>query len=432
MACKQDETENVDSSDFECQNGITRLPHKKQIRKVVLQSFSETPAHSVEHLSRLSPMEWKRLLPWLDVSGLALYLLERLNDLGKRDILPPDIAERLQQNRNDNIQRTRGMIEESIAIQLAFQRTGLSYAVMKGISLSPWSVPQPELRHQFDLDYLIDESSAPMARKLLEQRGYHLFAISGRSWEFKIHETPFVSMKDLYKDLAYRGVELHLEHRLPDSRLKRVELRPMYGITMPVFCPVDLFLGQAMHAFKDVSSAFFRASHLLEFYRHVLARRDDLLFWNEVRQSVESTPRIQLGLGIMIDLITVLMGNFAPEALTSWTVDQLPPSLRLWVDLYGHRAAFSNPPGSKLYLFLQRELAFRGISGTHSTHQSLLPLRLPPAVIQGSPDEPFLLRLGRYRIQIRFIASRLRFHIAEGLRYIVESRRWRHNLDQLI
>ena len=432
MACTDTKTQNVYSAGFECQSYISRLSAKQRIREMVLRTFSETPDHGIEHLSRLSPTEWKRLLPWLDVSGLALYLLERLSFLGKHEILPFDIAERLQQNQNDNIQRTRGMIEESIAIQLAFQRTGLSYAVMKGISLSPWSVPRPELRHQFDLDYLIDESSAPLARKLLEQRGYHLFAISGRSWEFKIHETPFVSAKDLYKDLAYRGVELHLEPSLPDSRLNRAEYRQMYGITMPVFCPVDLFLGQAMHAFKDVSSAFFRASHLLEFYRHVLVRRNDHRFWDEVRQTVESVPRIRLGLGIMIDLITLLLDDFAPESLTSWTVDQLPPPLRLWIDLYGHRTAFSNPPGSKLYLFLQRELEFQGISGTRSMHHSLLPLRLPPPVIHGLPDESFLLRLGRYRVQIRFVLSRLRFHIAEGFRYIVESRRWRHNLDQLI
>ena len=91
------------------------------------------------------------------------------------------------------------MIAESIAIQQEFQEARLSYAKLKGLSLWPSSVPRPELRSQFDLDFLVAEESAPEARKILEQRGYRLYVISGRSWEFKLNEKPGVSLKDLYK-----------------------------------------------------------------------------------------------------------------------------------------------------------------------------------------------------------------------------------------
>src|SRR6202020_1278000 len=116
------------------------------------------------------------------------------------------------------------------------QDAGLSYAVVKGLSLSPESVPRPELRHQFDLDYLISETSAREARSILERRGYRLRAISRRTWEFKINETPYVSVKDFYKDLPYRTVELHLEGETPgqDSRLDRSTTRDMFGISMPM------------------------------------------------------------------------------------------------------------------------------------------------------------------------------------------------------
>jgi hypothetical protein len=40
------------------------------------------------------------------------------------------------------------------------------------------------------------------------------------------------------------------------------------------------------------------------------------------------------------------------------------------------------------------------------------------------------VRLSRYRLQLRFIRFRLRFHIVEGLRYAWESRRWRRLIDQ--
>ncbi len=215
----------------------------------------------------------------------------RNSDCGTQS--PRRFIARLQQNMDDNAERTRGMVNESVAIQLEFQRAGLHYAVMKGISLSPISVPRPELRHQFDLDYLIAKKSAPEARRILERSGYHLYAISGTTWEFKKNETPNVSIKDLYKDLPYRGVELHLEPETmgEDSRLLRAIHRRLFGVEMPVYSAVDLFLGQAMHAFKDVRSGFSRTAHILEFYRHVLARREDDLFWRELRGQSGKRPR---------------------------------------------------------------------------------------------------------------------------------------------
>jgi hypothetical protein len=411
-----------------------RLSPEQRIHEAVLLTFSDPVPHQIKQLFQLSPAEWRRLLRWLDVSGLALYLLDRFDQLGLRDVLPQDVVSHLQQNLDDNVQRTRGMVNESVAIQLEFQEAGLSYAVMKGVSLSPLSVPRPELRHQFDLDYLIAEKSAPEARRILEKRGYRLYAISGRTWEFKINETPYVSIKDLYRDLSYRAVELHLETDTPNqaSRLSRAQSREIFGITMPVFSPVDLFLGQAMHAFKDVCSAFSRTAHLLEFYRHVLARRGDDAFWRELRARAENDRRTCFGLGVLTYLITSIMGDFAPQALTMWTVEILPPSVYLWVDLYGGRTVFGNHPGTKLYLLLQRELEIAGFVGKQPVKKSLMSSRLPPIVIRASADESFLTRIARYRVQTRFIFSRLRFHIVEGVRYAVESYRWRQHLDRLL
>jgi hypothetical protein len=333
----------------------------------------------------------------------------------------------------DNTLRTQGMIDESVAIQLEFQEGGLAYAVMKGISFTPVSVPRPELRHQFDLDFLIDEKSAPEARRILECRGYRLYAVSGKSWEFKINETPHVSIKDLYKDLPYRTVELHLESEINGhgARLDRAISRKMFGIMMPVFSPVDLFLGQAMHAFKDLCSAFSRAAHLLEFYRHVLARRHDDEFWIELRARAEGDRRICFGIGVVTHLLTSIMGDFAPQALSAWTVDQLPASTRLWIELYGHRTVFSMDHGTKLFLLLQKELEAAGVPGRRPVEKSLWPSRLPPTVIRALAGETLSTRLARYRIQSRFILSRLRFHIVEGLRYAIESYRWRQYLDRL-
>jgi hypothetical protein len=344
-------------------------------RLAVLLTFCDPLPEQCLRMLTLSRKEWGRLLSWLDISGLALYFLNRIVELKLCDLLPPAVFTRLHLNLIDNTQRTQSMISESIAIQLDFQKAGLRYANLKGLSLCPSSVPKPELRSQFDLDFLVAEECVHEARRILERRGYRLYAISGRSWEFKFNERPGVSLKDIYKDFHSYAVELHVNSSVPRSLspLERLEWRQMHGISMPLLSPVDLMLGQGFHAFKHICGESSRTAHLLEFRRHVLNRRDDKAFWRKLQVAAENHPRAFLGLGVVTLLITRVMGEFAPAEFTSWTVDGLSRPVRLWVEMYGHRVALGSYPGNKLYLLLERELEFAGIPKKRSRRQALLP-----------------------------------------------------------
>ncbi len=240
-------------------------------------------------------------------------------------------------------------------------------------------------------------------------------------------------MKDFYRDQPGRAVELHVEDGAAEksSRLRRTIHREMYGMRMPVLSPVDLFLSQGLHAFKDVCSAFSRISHLLEFYRHTLARRDDDAFWRQLRSAAESERRAALGLGVVTYFLTSVMGDFAPEALLEWTVRTLPTPMRLWVDRYGGYTVFEKYPGTKLYLMLQEQVEAAGVQGRRPIRTSLFPKRLPPAVIRSLPDEKMFTRIARYYLQFGFLISRARFHSVEGLRYAWELHRWRRFLEQI-
>ena len=407
------------------------LSREQLLREAVLLTFCDPLPEQCARLENLSERQWQKLLPWLDISGLALYFLDRLLELQRWDLLPPGVIARLQQNQHDNIKRTRGMIAESVAIQRAFQESDLSYATLKGFSLCPEPVLKAELRHQFDLDFLVAEESAPEARRILERRGYRLYAISGKSWEFKTNERPVFALHDMYKDSPGRAVELHIESRVAGQPglLGRIERRDFHGIRMPVLSPADLFLGQGLHVYKHVYSEFSRVAHLLEFRRHVLLRHDDDSFWDGLRSIAGENPRAVLGLGVVTQLITRTMGDFAPASLTDWTVDRLPPFAELWIDLYGRRVVLDNFPGSKLYLLLQRELESSGVPAKRSLRQALLPRRLPPAVIRAPARETLLSRIRRYRLQLSFMLGRLRFHIVEGVRYTWESHRWRQHMN---
>lgn len=410
------------------------LHDEYRAREAALLIFCDPIRQQCVRLQNLSGKEWRDLLHWLDTSGLALYFLDRILKLKLSDWLPPWVLARLRQNLADNTERSRVMIAESIAIQQTFQEARLPYANLKGLSLWPICVPKPELRSQFDLDFLVAEESIAAARKILEHRGYRLYVISGRSWEFKLNEKPGLSIKDLYKAQPSHAVELHVESRVSDrlSSLDRLERRDLFGCAMLELSPVDLFLGQGVHAFKHICSEFSRASHLLEFRRHVEARRDDRIFWDKLRKASVGSPRACLGLGVVTLLIAQVMGGFAPDALTGWTVEQLPQPVRIWVGKYARRIVFGDYPGSKLYLLLQRELEGAGVPAERSRRRILLPLRLPPPVIRALPNETIAVRLGRHRMQLRFIFLRLRFHIVEGLRYAWESHRWREKSDRRV
>jgi Uncharacterised nucleotidyltransferase len=389
-------------------------------------------------IDQLSPNKCQRLLLWLDYHGLALYFLDQVARAQSADSIPApaiseSISDALDQRLQQNTLRTRNMIAESVAIQRDFQEAGLRYALLKGLSLWPSSFSRPELRSQFDLDFLVAESNLLQAREILARRGYRLYLAAGRSWEFKRNERPHDDLHDLYRDTGAFRVELHGEPQGASrfSLLDRVIWHELAGFVTPTLSPFDLFLGQGLHAWKHLCSEFCRTSLLLEFRRHILFHRDDVAFWETLEQLTGEDPQSALRLGVVILLIEQVMGKFAPEALTRWTIDPLPASVRLWIQVYGHRAVLGSFPGNKLYLLLQRELETQGIPARRSLRQSLIPSSFPPPVIRRLPGESLSIRLGRYRMQLRVILSRLRFHLVEGARFAWESHRWRRQLNSL-
>lgn len=399
----------------------------QQARQTVLEVLCDTDSNCWLPLAGLSGQEWRRLMQWLDVSGLALYFLDRAKELRCETALPDAVRAGLEQRLTQNTARTHGMIAESVAIHQEFARSGLVYALLKGISLWPDSVPRLELRSQLDIDFLIAEADVAAACAVLERRGYYLHAVSGRSWEFKTRVVPNISLKNLYRDAPSRAVELHVEKdsagkpRLLTSAVSCA----MDGVAIPVLRPADQFVGQGRHVCKHIYGGFFRAAHLLEFRRHALMRREDEAFWREVQARAMETPGAWWALGVTTLLVTRLMGDFVPEHFLRWTVHRLPASVRLWVEMYGERAVLQSFPGNKLHLLLPRELAGRETVVRQELRRALMPLRLPPPIVRGDAHESWRTRLLRYWMQACFIGLRLRFHAVEGMRYAWELPRWR-------
>ena len=391
----------------------------RPLRDAVLAVLSEPSEDVATRLASFSERDWQADLQWLDSSGLALYLLARLTELNLTTQIPPAILNRLRQNLRDNTERNAGLFAEAAHINERFASEGLLFANLKGFTLSPESVPDRALRCQLDLDFLILTEDAAQAAHQLEDMGYQLDCISGDTWEFKAGASSVASMKDLYKPRPQRAVELHLASA--EGLLARAQMRRYEGIDFPVLAPADLFLAQALHLFKHVASAFTRAAWLLEFHRHLRARAHDDAFWAEVQLLLAQHPTAARA----IALVSLLAGELFGAVPTRLVAPDLSAAVQLWVRLYGRAAILADFPGTKLYRLLEAEL------NPASTATRTIRLSAPPMITQAQPGERLANRVSRYRTQAAYILFRMRFHCVEGLRYNLESTRFRRHLAGL-
>ncbi len=414
----------------------TRMSNRTlRLKETVIASFCEPAREVAARLREFSASDWQKVQFWLDASGLALYFLDRLTMLKLQHLLPEALLTRLQENLHSNRDRTTALFEEAVAVSHALQEKGIQFALLKGATLTPDSVPDNTLRTQWDLDFLVAEKDAADALHVLQNFEYSLHAVSGMTWELRAGTSGLPDIANIYKVRPYRSLEVHLlptQHDGTDStrqnQLTRARMRTIRGETLCSLSPADLFMQQALHLFKHICGEYTRASWVLEYWRHVSARYSDKAFWREVKSLADDEPLANVAIGAVTLLTTHLFGEFAPFELTDWSMNRLPSAIRLWIETYGHRAVMSEFPGSKLYLLLRQQLhAQQRSEGVH-LRGLIFPAHLPPTITHGKTNKGLLSRLTQYRAQAYFIFLRLRFHVVEGLRYSVESPRWQRRL----
>jgi hypothetical protein len=408
-----------------------------RLRNAILASFFDPADKVAQSLEPYSERDWRKALTWLDMSGLALYLLDRLATLGVEARLPLSILDRLEVNLAENRKRTDALFHEAVVICQALTKENISFALLKGFTLPPEVLPDPVLRCQADIDILIRESDAIAARNIVLGFGYLHDSIKGAEWAFTSGTDKPMRMKSLYKVRPQKMVELHLlpagwDGALPGAkdRLARAQMRSFHGIELPVLLPADIFVQQAVHVFRHLCSENTRAAWLLEYWRHVEARRGDSAFWRETRSIAEKEPMAEVAIGAVTLMSAQLFGQSAPQALTCWSVDRLSPTVRLWIELYGRRILVADPSGNKFYLFLKRQIHAGAGAPQALWYRSLLPFHWwPERITHGKSGEHLDARLVRYRIEAGFVLARLRFHIRTCIPFVLESRRWKRMTD---
>ena len=403
--------------------------------EAVIATFREADKGiHVRQLAGLSIRDWHRGLHWLDASGLALYFRQRVASSCLDKCIPAEILNALDQRLEDNKQRTVGLFREFEAINNAFQKSGAHYVNLKGFTLIPDYCPDPSLRCQFDLDFMISHSELGLCQAILESFGYAVTGRHGNVVELKAGGGRVPSIRDLYKPRSQRSVEVHFvppSEATPtreDRGLLRRQNRVWNGVTFPALSDVDMFLAQANHLFCHLKSEWTRISWLLEFRTFVSARRGDTKFWHDVRNQATTRDEGALAVGIAVLLATKAFGDFGPPELLGWSIEAVPRSVRLWLDRYGKTVLLSDFPGTKLYLLLDGELS-NGENARKAIWGKLFPLHRPPRIT--CPESRRSFRTVRASLsQMWFTLFRLRFHVVEGSRYVIAAQQWKRRMSR--
>jgi hypothetical protein len=407
----------------------------RRLAEAVIATFGETERRDVlaRRLDCLRLRDWRRGLHWLDASGLALYFRKQIGIAGLEECVTPEILKVLDYRMACNKQRTNELFKEFAAINSAFQKAGLQYINLKGFTLVPDYCPDPSLRCQFDLDFMLSPSDLNRSKDILKTFGFVVTGTHKNVVEFKAGISQIPSIHDLYTARSQRSVEVHVfpERQAASGSdngpLSRQQKRIWNRVAFPALSEVDMFLAQANHLFRHLKSEWTRLSWLLEFRTFVNSRSRDTQFWQNVRNQTAANDEDALAVGIAVLLVTEAFGQFGPPELVGWSVDAVDRSVQLWLERYGRTVLLSDFPGTKLYLLLDRELA--NGEGAKPIHWSkLFPMHRPPRVAYSDSDG-FAANIRATLSQIRFTLFRLRFHIVEGLRCLIAAQQWKRRVS---
>lgn len=397
----------------------------------MLASFLGSAREVAHQFQSHSQADWQAILIWLDISGMALYLLDRVRELNIEDSLPDSIRERLQLNLTRNRERTAALLSEAKIVADRFNQAALPFALMKGITLTPDSVPEPALRWQTDLDFLIAESDAMTAAETLRALGYTLHAKSGHTMEFRSGLLGKSDLANLYRADMQRSLELHCLPRQEGStdRLARAGVRRFEGAEIPALSAVDIAVQQALHLMKHLCGEHTRVSWVLEFWRHLRVREGDRAFWSEMKAIAAEEPQADIALAISIWLADELFGAIPRVATEQWAAIRIPDGVLLWLRRYARELLLSDSYASKLYLLLRRQLPNK--PDLKDTARLMIPLCLPARITQPVPGESLSDRLTRYWIEATYSGQRLRFHLFEGVRCGIEALCWEWRMPKV-
>jgi hypothetical protein len=377
----------------------------------------------------------------MDDVGIAFYFLDKLKNTNHTDAVPAWVIWHLQRGYAANQQRVAEMSRRFSALNQGFENTGIRCAVLKGYSLVPQFCPDASLRHQGDLDYLVDDQSMAAARQVVIAAGYEPKGqLSNQEITFLTPGAAKASRTlEQYSAQAPHAVELHTDvwdselNRLPllqrQISVERTTTHHWNGLSFPALGDEDAFLVQVLHTCRHLFTYWIRLSNLFEIGYFLNQRAHDMAFWGRIAERVGKSQVLKELVVVVAELVEKLFAPTLPPLVRAWG-REIRPATRVWIENYARPCAlcelpvyqFSLFPRSKLVLFLHQQYqdtcAQKHVVGNQLMASSRLS-RLVAAV----KDDPWLL-LNPAWWKRQLLIRRTVFHAMAGLRYVCEIPRW--------
>ncbi len=398
---------------------------------------------SADALKAFSRRDWEQALQWMDDAGLPFYFLQKLQETGHKGVVPHWVISRLEENYHANQQRTEHMSTYFDLVNQKFKAAGIQYAAIKGFSLVPEFCPLASLRHQSDLDYLVDENSLAHAKRIVVGAGYtpkdswskleSIFVMNGEG-------SPSRDSRQFSKRAAH-AVELHLDiwdadlHKWPSIpkmfSVNRVITQRWNEMEFSALPDEDAFLLQVLHACHHFFTLWIRMSCLYEIAYFLNRRANEPALWNRLERRVGENSVLREFVVVVSHMAASLFATPLPPLISRWR-EQIRTGPRVWVDKYARRWVFCEVPAYEFSLFPTAKLAL-------FFHQQYRDEKTADEEGAVRYSKPRSLRLARIISSVKAKPSLLwdtafwkhhllfrrgAFQVLSGLRYLYEIPRW--------
>ncbi|MCP5158111.1 MAG: nucleotidyltransferase family protein [Gammaproteobacteria bacterium] len=209
-------------------------------------------------LQEVSLCDWDRLLPWARRVGIVAKFYTYLEQQGQIDGIPLQVQPHLEAASIIATEHERRIRWECNRIQRAlFDLSELDFPVilLKGAAYVMASLPCAHGRLVSDVDIMVPKSNLTTLEQILQKHGWESVKNSDydqhyyRQW---MHELPPLRHR-------LRGTLLDVHHAIlpetsrlkPDPTLLTAASRPLPNTPFRVFCPADMVLHSAAHAFQE-------------------------------------------------------------------------------------------------------------------------------------------------------------------------------------
>ena len=341
-------------------------PEDIKTRRAVLACFRPV-ANFDEFLGIAAGGEFSPVLRWLDESGLALYLTQRLREQGLLEGVHSGLREALERRLTANRQRSSVLLGEFERVIDALRRAEVQYAVVKGFTLAPEFCPAPWVRHQSDIDLLMSPDEVEGAIEGLCRLGYAMEPYEGAGEICLAIRSEHVPSADdfIYDPPKHKHVEIQagfyqshcgVSLSAGNNWSRHIVGREIGGVQYRGLDLPHRFLIQVLHAFRHISS-WARAAWFYEIAYFVERFGNDEELWRNIDTLLPGVKERQ-ACGVVCAMTGDAFGTEFPEIVRTKWIAGLTQAQLSWIEQHGEGWLLSDfLYGSKVGLLLQRQFA---------------------------------------------------------------------------